>query len=62
MLVPIRQPTHRVRGLPRGLTSFVGRATETAALREAVERGHALITVWGTGGIGKTRLVAHALS
>ena len=41
-------------------TAFVGREGETAALLEAVGT-HRLVTVTGTGGVGKTRLVAEAL-
>ncbi|MFX0575853.1 ATP-binding protein [Nocardia nepalensis] len=41
--------------LPAPLTSFVGRARERAALREAV-RAHRHVTALGPGGVGKTRL------
>ncbi len=41
--------------LPEPLTSFVGRAAERAALRDALE-AHRLITALGPGGVGKTRL------
>jgi predicted ATPase/DNA-binding CsgD family transcriptional regulator len=41
--------------LPRPLTSFVGRATERAALAEALTQ-HRLVTAVGPGGVGKTRL------
>jgi len=41
-------------------TAFVGREDDTAALIEAVG-AHRLVTVTGTGGVGKTRLVAEAL-
>ena len=41
--------------LPSPLTSFVGRAAERAALRDALE-AHRLITAVGPGGAGKTRL------
>ena len=41
-------------------TAFVGRDDDTAALLEAVG-AHRLVTVTGTGGVGKTRLVAEAL-
>ena len=37
------------------LTSFIGRASEVAAL-EAVLRTHRLVTLTGVGGVGKTRL------
>ena len=45
----------------RGLTRFVGRQTELAALRQALERAEAshgqLVAVVGEAGIGKSRLV-----
>jgi predicted ATPase len=41
--------------LPSPLTSFVGRATERAALAEALTH-HRLVTAVGPGGVGKTRL------
>ncbi|MCP2314780.1 putative ATPase [Nocardia amikacinitolerans] len=45
--------------LPSPLTSFVGRARERGALREAV-RAHRHVTALGPGGIGKTRLALAA--
>ncbi|MET8777270.1 LuxR C-terminal-related transcriptional regulator [Nocardia sp. NPDC004654] len=45
--------------LPSPLTSFVGRARERDALREAV-RAHRHVTALGPGGIGKTRLALAA--
>jgi predicted ATPase/DNA-binding CsgD family transcriptional regulator len=45
--------------LPRWLTSFVGRAGELTDLRRLVA-GSRLVTVTGPGGVGKTRLAAHA--
>jgi predicted ATPase len=42
--------------LPRERTSFVGRARELAALRALVDDGAQLVTLTGTGGVGKTRL------
>jgi predicted ATPase/DNA-binding SARP family transcriptional activator len=42
--------------LPVALTSFVGRASDRAALEAAVA-GSRLVTLVGTGGVGKTRLV-----
>ena len=41
--------------LPMQLSSFVGRDTETAALRQLLGQ-HRLVTLLGPGGIGKTRL------
>lgn len=63
MLVPLRiQHSYRIRGLPRELTPFVGRQGVVALLRKAVDERVPLLTVWGPGGIGKTRVVTHALS
>ena len=45
--------------LPTPLTSFVGRADELAALRDAVTT-MPLLTVTGPGGCGKTRLAQQA--
>jgi predicted ATPase/DNA-binding CsgD family transcriptional regulator len=41
--------------LPGALTPFIGRASERAALGDAV-RGHRMVTATGPGGVGKTRL------
>jgi predicted ATPase/DNA-binding SARP family transcriptional activator len=45
--------------LPRPVSSFVGRADELATLSGLVGR-HRLVTVVGTGGVGKTRLALEA--
>ena len=45
--------------LPAQLTSFVGRERELGEL-QALARAHRLVTVIGTGGTGKTRLVLQA--
>jgi predicted ATPase/DNA-binding CsgD family transcriptional regulator len=55
--------TARARGegagnLPHELTSFVGRRQETLELRQALTRSR-LVTLTGTGGVGKTRLAIH---
>jgi predicted ATPase/DNA-binding SARP family transcriptional activator len=58
-----RPARRRVPAAPAWLvtsTAFVGREGETATLLEAVGT-HRLVTVTGTGGVGKTRLVAEAL-
>jgi predicted ATPase len=44
----------------RSITSFVGRENEVAALRECAQRCR-LVTVVGTGGVGKTRLALEAV-
>ncbi|MEO9135500.1 MAG: tetratricopeptide repeat protein [Casimicrobiaceae bacterium] len=41
--------------LPQQVTSFIGRERELAAIRDLLRRGR-LVTVVGTGGLGKTRL------
>ena len=52
-----RQPDVRVTGdLPMSLTSFVGRERELDELRSLFRDGKRLVTLVGTGGIGKTRL------
>jgi predicted ATPase/DNA-binding CsgD family transcriptional regulator len=53
--VAASRPGPQAASLPAPLTSFVGRATERAALAAALA-GHRLITAVGSGGIGKTRL------
>ncbi|HVA33742.1 MAG TPA: adenylate/guanylate cyclase domain-containing protein, partial [Candidatus Baltobacteraceae bacterium] len=44
--------------VPQQLTSFVGRTAELDELK-ALLRVHRLVTVVGTGGVGKTRLALH---
>ena len=49
-------------GIPRPVTSFVGRERELARLRDLLVQPQArLISVVGPGGIGKTRLLLEAL-
>src|SRR5688572_17974858 len=47
--------------LPRHLTSFVGREDELAEIARLLEVG-ALVTLTGTGGVGKTRLALRTAS
>jgi predicted ATPase/DNA-binding CsgD family transcriptional regulator len=49
--------TGRFAGLPVSRTTFVGRATDRAAILAALDESR-LVTVVGPGGVGKTRLVA----
>jgi predicted ATPase len=44
--------------LPRTHTSFVGRAEATATIVRFVEEDHAVVTLVGPGGVGKTRLAS----
>jgi predicted ATPase len=47
--------------MPAFLTSFVGRQQEVAAISALLSRPDVhLLTLWGTGGIGKTRLAIEA--
>ena len=48
-------PTERTHNLPAGLTSFLGRASESTRL-EAMLARYRLVTVTGPGGSGKTRI------
>ena len=51
-------PSHAV--FPAPLTSFVGRAVEMEAIAEGLERSR-LVTLVGSGGVGKTRLAIEAV-
>src|SRR5262249_23098041 len=52
---PLRSMSIAIGNLPSQLTSFVGREDEVAMLADALDRSH-LVTLTGTGGVGKTRL------
>ena len=56
---PLRSLNNRRTNLPAQLTSFVGRARELAEVEALVAR-HRLVTLVGTGGTGKTRLMLEA--
>jgi predicted ATPase/DNA-binding XRE family transcriptional regulator len=54
---PVTQPTddEKARPLPRPLSGFIGREREKATVQHLLETAR-LVTLTGTGGIGKTRL------
>jgi predicted ATPase/class 3 adenylate cyclase len=56
---PLRSLSTRRSNLPLALTSFVGREKELAEVEALVGR-HRLVTLIGTGGTGKTRLMLEA--
>jgi predicted ATPase len=56
----LEKPPMAKNNLPRQLTSFIGRTGEVDHLIELV-RSHPLVTVTGSGGTGKTRLVLRAV-
>ncbi len=56
---PLRSLSTRRSNLPVALTSFVGREREVAEVTALVEH-HRLVTLIGTGGTGKTRLMLEA--
>jgi predicted ATPase/class 3 adenylate cyclase len=62
---PVRSLRTMPHNLPRQLSSFIGRDAEIDAARVRLD-GSALVTLTGTGGVGKTRLAieigAHLLS
>ena len=53
---PLRTLTARGHNLPTAPASFVGRAEESAAVHKLVLGEHRLVTLIGSGGIGKSRL------
>jgi class 3 adenylate cyclase len=56
---PLRSLSVLPGNLPTQLTSFVGRRDELAAVAKGLQ-GSRLVTVTGTGGVGKTRLAVQA--
>ncbi|MBV8372127.1 MAG: adenylate/guanylate cyclase domain-containing protein, partial [Candidatus Eremiobacteraeota bacterium] len=58
---PLRALETPPNNLPRQVTSFVGRQTDVDAV-EAMLRANSLVTIVGTGGVGKTRLAIEAAS
>jgi predicted ATPase/class 3 adenylate cyclase len=55
---PLRSVNALPNNLPRNTTSFVGREAEIAEIARLVEE-HQLVTLVGSGGIGKTRTSLH---
>ncbi len=55
---PLRSLEHLSNNLPAQVTSFVGREAEIAEITTLVEQ-HRLVTLVGSGGVGKTRLLLH---
>jgi predicted ATPase/class 3 adenylate cyclase len=58
---PLRSLSARATNLPLQLTSFVGREKEMAEIA-ALIRNERLVTLSGSGGVGKTRTALHALA
>jgi predicted ATPase/class 3 adenylate cyclase/tetratricopeptide (TPR) repeat protein len=56
---PLRSLSAFPGNLPRQLTSFVGRQAELISIAKALEASR-LVTLTGTGGVGKTRLAVQA--
>jgi predicted ATPase/class 3 adenylate cyclase len=52
---PLRSLDHLSNNLPAQVTSFVGREVEIADVTALIEK-HRLVTLTGSGGVGKTRL------
>ncbi len=55
---PLRSLEHLSNNLPAQVTSFIGRETEIAEITALIEQ-HRLVTLVGSGGVGKTRLSLH---
>ncbi len=58
---PLRALETPPNNLPRQPTSFVGRQPDVSNV-EALSRANSLVTIVGTGGVGKTRLAVEAAS
>jgi predicted ATPase/class 3 adenylate cyclase len=55
---PLRSLEHLSHNLPAQASSFVGREAETTEVTALIEQ-HRLVTLLGSGGVGKTRLSLH---
>jgi predicted ATPase/class 3 adenylate cyclase len=55
---PLRSLEHLSNNLPAQVSSFLGRVTEIAEVTALIEQ-HRLVTLGGSGGVGKTRLSLH---
>ena len=55
---PLRSLEHLSNNLPAQVSSFVGREAEIAEVTALIEQ-HRLVTLVGSGGVGKTRLSLH---
>ena len=55
---PLRSLEHLSNNLPAQVSSFVGRETEIAEISAMIDQ-HRLVTLVGSGGVGKTRLSLH---
>ncbi len=52
---PLKTPDSSLAKLPHSITSFIGRANEMAEVIDGLKKGR-LLTIFGSGGSGKTRL------
>ena len=55
---PLRSLEHLSNNLPAQVSSFIGREAEIAEITALIEQ-HRLVTLVGSGGVGKTRLSLH---
>jgi predicted ATPase/class 3 adenylate cyclase len=58
---PLRSLDHLSNNLPAQVTSFIGREAEIADVAALIEK-HRLVTLTGSGGVGKTRLSLHIVA
>jgi predicted ATPase/class 3 adenylate cyclase/Tfp pilus assembly protein PilF len=58
---PLQSNDETPNNLPSQLTNFIGRQQETAQIKKRLEQNR-LVTLTGSGGIGKTRLAIHVAS